>query len=338
MSRIRNRSGRAILAIGVIALLPPSGSGAERTYSPTPIVEVRCHPPVLYRDGVLVVELAGSPHNDFDFGVRPSSVQSKNPDDLFLLSFKPGKNDRTAPVVPPQKFAAMKQITLNPATARGSLSNWWRGDEVPRALRPPELIFTDSGLYQILLGRGLGSEDPSVDACDVDYVNEAKVAGAALPDPALYTVGRSFETGPCNARTFETAVTCPATTIHRGDRLTLELKSKYPARRIGIVDPDWNAFLLPATQDPAHSFPGVRIVAGSEIARADAWESIPSYGIRSVHVETKGGPVFTKSGWYIAIALPGPQCDIETDVGACWIHYIDTPAFSTNEGAGGRGR
>ncbi len=284
-----------------------------------------------------MVEL-DSPHDDFDFGIWPVAAHRQGRSNLFLLTFGPGKSDRIAPVIPPQKFAAMKQITLNPATARGSLSNWWRGREIPRALKPPELIFTDSGAYEILLGAGLGSEDANYDACYVDYVNEEKVAGAVLPDAALFAAHGAFETGPCNARTFETAVTCPATTIHRGETLALELKSKYPARRIGIVDPDWNAFLLPATKDPAHSFPGVRIVAGSEIARADAWESIPSYGIRSLHVETKGGAVFTKSGWYIAIAVPGPQCDIETDVGACWIHYIDTSGISTNAGAGGRRR
>lgn len=325
MSRPFKRIWQAILAIGAIALSPCSGRGAEKTYSPTPVVEIRCRPPVLYRADDLIVELAGSPHDNFDFGISPAAVHSKNPDDLFLLSFKPGKNDHIAPAIPPQKFASMRQIVLNPKTTRGSMSNWWRGYDVPRALKPPELIFTDSGLYQILLGRGLGSEDPSVSACYVDYINEEKKPGAVLPDQALFDLGHAFDVGPCNARTFETAVTCPATTIHRGEQLALELKSECPARRIGIVDPDWNIFLLPAVKDAAHSFPGVRLVAGSEAARAEAWESIPSYGTRSEHGETKGGPVFTKSGWYIAVSVPGPRCDIATDVGACWIHYINAP-------------
>src|SRR5208337_2560956 len=110
-----------------------------------------------------------------------------------------------------------------------------------------------------------------------------------------------------------------------GEKLVLELKSKYPARRIGIVDPDWNTFLLPADKDAAHSFPGVRIVAGSEAARAYSWESTALSGVPSVHIETKSGPIFTKSGWYIAVSVPGPRCDIPSDVGACWIHYIDGP-------------
>lgn len=325
MSRPFKRIWQAILAIGVIALLPYSGRGAEKTYSPTPVVEIRCRPPVLYRADDLIVELAGSPHDNFDFGISPAAVHSKNPNDLFLLSFKPGKNDHIAPVIPPQKFASMWRITLNSKTTRGSMSNWWRGDEVPRALKPPELIFTDSGLYQILLGRGLGSEDPSVSACYVDYVNEEKQAGAVLPDQALFDLGHAFDVGPCSARTFETAVTCPATTIHRGEKLALELKSEYPARRIGIVDPDWNTFLLPAVKDAAHSFPGIRIVTGSETARAYSWESTALSGVPSVHIETKSGPIFTKSGWYVAVSVPGPRCDIATDVGACWIHYIDAP-------------
>jgi len=223
----------------------------------------------------------------------------------------------------------MRQITLNPKTTCGSLSNWWRGKEVPRALKPPELIFTDTGLYQILLGRGLGSEDPSVADCSEYYVNEERQPGAPLEVEALYRVIDSTYRHSCSARTYERAVTCPSTAIHRGEQLALELQSDNPADRIGILDLDWNFFLLPTETNPgpnpARSFPGIRIVAGSETARAYSWESTAAYAEPSVHIETKSGPIFTRSGWYIAIPVPGPRCDIVTDVGACWIHYIDTP-------------
>lgn len=316
----------ALLAIGVIILVPCSGRGAEAPYQPTPEVRIQCRPPVLYRGDDLVVELS-SPHDNFDFGISPAAVHSRDPDELFLLSFEPGRNDHIAPVIPPQKFALMHQITLNTATARGSLSNWWRGDEVPRVLKPPELIFTDFGLYQILLGRGLGSEDPAVSECSVDYVNQRKLPGAALETAALYGVRDStFHHDICGARTFETAVSCPATTVYRGETLALDLVSDHPAGRIGIVDPDWNIYLLPAEKNAGRGAPpGIRIVAGSETAVAYSYESAASYGVPSVDVQTKSGRAFTKSGWYIAISVPGPQCEAVTDVGACWIHYVDAP-------------
>ena len=75
-------------------------------------------------------------------------------------------------MISPNDFALMRQITLNPKTTRASLSNWWRGDGEPRALKPPELVFTDPGLYEILLERALGSEDPVASSCYVSYVDE----------------------------------------------------------------------------------------------------------------------------------------------------------------------
>lgn len=223
----------------------------------------------------------------------------------------------------------MRQIILNTTTALGSLSNWWRGDEVPRALKRPELIFTDSGGYQILLGAGLGSEDPAVDACYVDYVDEERRAGAILGNDARDAVMlNTFRQYACSARTLETAVTCPAKTLYQGDPLTLDLNSEQPASRIGIVDPDWNIFLLPVEKNSRPGMPPeVRILAGAETALPYSYDSAALSGERSVHVETKGGRVFTKSGWYIAVSVPGPRCDREhtTDLGACWIHYLDTP-------------
>ena len=270
-----------------------------------------------------------SPHDNFDFGIRRAAVHGQDPDELFLLSFKPGKNDHIAPLIPPRKFASMRQITLNPKTTCGSLSNWWRGREVPRALKPPELIFTDSGLYQILLGRGLGSEDPRVADCSAYYVNEERQPGAPLEVEALYEVIDSTYYHSCSARTYERAITCPPTAVHRGERLALDLQSDNPASKIGIVDPDWQFFVLPTEKNPgpnpSRSFPGLRIVTGSETARPYSFDSTASYGIPSTHIETSSGRIFTKSGWYIAFPVPSTRCDIENDVGACWIHYINAP-------------
>ncbi|HYA34022.1 MAG TPA: hypothetical protein VEF03_00310, partial [Candidatus Binataceae bacterium] len=200
------------------------------------------------------------------------------------------------------------------------------GDEVPRALKPPELIFTGSGSYEFLLSPGIGGEVSTFGACWVTYVDEERRPGAVLQMDASFTATENtFHQDSCSARTWNDAVMCPATTIYQGDELALYLASRYPARRIGIVDPDWNIYLLPAEKDPETGMPGIRIVAGSEAAQSYSYESAPDLLGRSVHVETKAGRVFTKSGWYIAVSVPGPQCDTTTDVGACWIHYVDRP-------------
>jgi hypothetical protein len=85
----------------------------------------------------------------------------------------------------------MPQITLNTATARGSVSNWWRKPDMVRALKPPELIFSKSGAYEIVLGLSLGAEGSAFGACWVDYVDEQKQAGARLKVQAPYDVIRN---------------------------------------------------------------------------------------------------------------------------------------------------
>jgi hypothetical protein len=312
----------------VLFLVQGLAGGADVPYLGDLEVKIRCHPSVVYRGDTFVVEF-GSPHTGFDFGISRAAVHSKN-HDLFLLSFKPGKNDHIAPVIPPQKFAAMRQVTLNTTTTRGSLSNLWRGEEVPRALKAPELIFTNSGLYEILLSLALGSEDAAYNGCDVYYINEEKQAGALLGDQALFGVMEdTFHQLACSASIWRSAIDCPTTPVYRGEMLALDLKSPYPASRIGIVDPGWNIYMLPVAKNlgprAEGSFPGLRIIAGSESARAYSYQSAASPNVRSVHVDTRGGRVFRASGWYLAMPVPGPRCDSETDVSACWIHYIDAP-------------
>jgi hypothetical protein len=319
----------ALLAIGAIALIPCSPRAAEAAFIGSLRVKIRCHPPIVYRGDDVVVDL-DTPHPNFDFGIYVLyPLSNPKPSKLFLLTFEPGKNDRTPPVIPPRKFAAMRQITLNTATARGSASNWWQGDEVPRAVKPPRRIFTNSGSYEILLGLALGAEDTESDSCWVDYVNEEKRPGAQLPQNDVLTdlMRDTFRQWGCGFKMPQRRITCPTTTIYKGETLALDLVSKHPAGRIGIVDPDWNLFLLPAEKHAGQgAHPGLRIAAGSETARAYSYESAPDYLGRSVRVETKGGRVFTKTGWYIAMSVPGPLCDPGADVGACWIHYVDARA------------
>jgi len=329
------KSSLALLTSVVIVLVTCLPRGLDADSLGSLEVKMRCHPPVLYRGGSLVVEF-DSPHDNFDFAIQARYglapvVAHPKADKLFLLTFEPGKNDRIPPVISPREFASMNQITLNTVTARGSAGTVWQGEEIPRALKPPESIFTESGTYQILLSRALGAEDAFFGACYVDYVDEEREAGTFLPKEVLSTVMNStFSQLGCRATEAwggsGSPITCPTTPLYKGEPLVLLLLSGRPARRIGIVDPDWNFFLLPAEKNPTeHGHPGVRTIAGSESAKASSYESAPSSGSRPKHVQTKGGRVFTKSGWYIAMPVPGPRCDEPTDLDACWIHYIDAP-------------
>jgi len=122
---------------------------------------LRCSPERLYRGETVTVDLPAE-HDGYDFAILCHALEQ------YLISFKPGPLDRIGPVIAPGVFAKMRQVKLSTAEARGSLSAPWRPDR-PRALKPPEKIFTESGSYEVLLGPALGAEDADFDACWVDY-------------------------------------------------------------------------------------------------------------------------------------------------------------------------
>jgi len=127
--------------------------------------QLRCSPEKLYRGGILTVDLPAA-HEGYDLAILGRAMKQ------YLISFQPGPLDRIAPVIAASAFASMRQVRLS-TEARGSLSGPWLADR-PRALKPPEKIFTQSGPYEVLLGPALGAEDSDFDACWVDYFDYPK--------------------------------------------------------------------------------------------------------------------------------------------------------------------
>jgi len=133
-------------------------------------VDLHCTPSVLYRGDTLTVDLP-EPHGGLDFAIMNYQT------DTFLISFVPNTRrkyrDKIAPVIPDPEFARMKQIKILTSSARGSLWNSW-GWNGPRTLKPPQLIFTKSGLYDVQMGTPRGPEFEDFMACSVTYCDYAK--------------------------------------------------------------------------------------------------------------------------------------------------------------------
>lgn len=123
-----------------------------------------CRPQVLYRGDTLTIDLP-NPHGDYEFAVWGEDLE------LMMISFKPGPKDNIGPVIPPKVFRAMQRIELLTTAARGSPSDFWHGSDARRAARPPKSIFTNTGLYEVLLGPAIGAEDADFDGCWVDYID-----------------------------------------------------------------------------------------------------------------------------------------------------------------------
>ncbi|MDO8432878.1 MAG: hypothetical protein Q7S58_10775 [Candidatus Binatus sp.] len=131
---------------------------------------LHCSPKVLYRGDTLTVDLP-EPHGGLDFAIMNYQT------DTFMISFEPNAGgkypDTIAPVIPDPEFAGMKQIKLPTSSARGSLSDSW-GWNGPHALKPPQLIFTKSGSYEVVMGTPRGPEFADFDACWVTYFDRPK--------------------------------------------------------------------------------------------------------------------------------------------------------------------
>ncbi len=160
---------------------------------------LRCSPDRLYRGESVTVDLPAE-HEGYDFAILCHGLKQN------LISFKPGPLDRIGPVMAPGVFAKMRQVKLSPAEARGSLSPPWRPDR-PRALKPPEKIFTESGPYEVVLGPALGEEDGEFDACWVRYFDFPRPqTGASSHSTGDAVDIRSRDMSDEQKRAFERAV------------------------------------------------------------------------------------------------------------------------------------
>jgi hypothetical protein len=133
-------------------------------------LHLHCSPKVLYQGDTLTVDLP-EPHGGLDFAIMNYQT------DTFLISFVPNTRrkhrDKIAPVIPDPEFARMKQIKLLTSSARGSLWNSW-GWNGPHTLKPPQLIFTKSGLYDVQMGTPYGPEFEDFAVCAVTYCDYPK--------------------------------------------------------------------------------------------------------------------------------------------------------------------
>ncbi|MDO8434197.1 MAG: peptidoglycan-binding domain-containing protein [Candidatus Binatus sp.] len=158
------------LAIKCLAFAISVASVVFAAIQPVTAIEdsLHCSPKVLYRGDTLTVDLP-EPHGGLDFAIMHI--------DTFLISFEPNAGgkypDTIAPVIPDPEFARMKQIKILTTSARGSLWNSW-GWNSPHTLKPPQLIFTKSGSYEVLMGTPRGPEFEEFDGCWVTYFDYPK--------------------------------------------------------------------------------------------------------------------------------------------------------------------
>jgi hypothetical protein len=121
-----------------------------------------CKPVRLYRGDTLAVTF-DSPHHDEDLAVLNEDNR------MVLISFKRQPEDKTDPVIPQGEFGKMKQVRLATADARGSVMEPWVQGKDAAVLKQPQLIFTKTGNYEVIVGHNLKSPNSEIDVCYLYY-------------------------------------------------------------------------------------------------------------------------------------------------------------------------
>ena len=145
-----------------------------------------CQPTHLYRGDILRVTLS-PPQNGCDMAILSGFSEPK------MVSLKPLPQDKVAPMIPPAKFSAMKHVDLVTTEAVGCpLSSNTKPGE-PATLESPELIFSKSDDYVVMVGNKLRYSDESsvFSTCNVEYSDHLRPKSAsprkstphALPHP-----------------------------------------------------------------------------------------------------------------------------------------------------------
>jgi hypothetical protein len=146
-----------------------------------------CKPTHLYRGDTLRVTLS-APQNGCDMVILPGFSEPK------IVSFTPLPGDKVAPMIAPEKFAKAKYIDLVTTEAKGSSFSLYAKPGEPAALKSPELIFSKSNDYAVLVGKNLRYADDSAvfSTCNVEYSDQVRpksasrrksTAHAVLPHP-----------------------------------------------------------------------------------------------------------------------------------------------------------
>jgi hypothetical protein len=129
---------------------------------PAEEIDFYCEQTRLYRGDTLVVDFH-SPRDDADLAIMNADGQT------MLISFKRQPEDKVDPVIPRSDFAKMKIVRLGTANARGSVVEPWAHAKAAAVLRQPELIFTKTGNYEVVVGQDLKSPNGSIGVCYIYY-------------------------------------------------------------------------------------------------------------------------------------------------------------------------
>jgi hypothetical protein len=170
-----------VLCLPLLLLFWPAPVAAQETCG-----YFTCKPTHLYRGDTLRVTLS-PPQNGCDMAIFTGNFEPK------MVSFTPLPEDKVAPMIPPEKFAKAKYIDLVTTEAKGSPFSLNTKPHEPSALKSPELIFSKSHDYAVLIGKNLRYEDDSVfSTCNVQYSDRVRpksasrrksTAHAVLPHP-----------------------------------------------------------------------------------------------------------------------------------------------------------
>ena len=130
-------------------------------------IDFDCEPVRLYRGDILAVNFH-SPHNNAELAIANADGQT------MVISFKRGPEDKVDSVIPHDKFGKMKQVTLDTAKAQGSVMKQWAHGKTQAVLDPPQLIFTKTGNYDLIVGESITSPNGEIDVCDLYYYDYSR--------------------------------------------------------------------------------------------------------------------------------------------------------------------
>jgi len=129
---------------------------------PAEEIDFYCERTRLYRGDTLVVDFH-SPHDNADLAISNADGQT------MLISFKRRPQDKVDPVIPQGEFGKMKQVRLATDKARGSVLEPWVEGKAAAVLKQPQLVFTETGNYDLIVGQDLKSPNSEIDVCDLYY-------------------------------------------------------------------------------------------------------------------------------------------------------------------------
>jgi len=283
---------------------------------------LKCRPERLYRGDSLTIDLP-EPHDGVEFGIFTPTLRFSSDGRMFLISFKPTQKDTIPPVIAPEAFARMKQVVLPTTTARGTLYNLPFTSPEESPVKPSALIFTKTVTYWAELGRDLGADLAESDdvpcLCEFDYFDrDAPKPGENVPRDALFAPYNPLRQHP------HLNLGCPARTLYRGDTLAVDLPKSHRGDQFAIVDPDWTLLMISFNFSDAGVAPAI---SSDRFARMNQARLLTKEAKGSRYQELSGfrvpQPIFTRSGWYLALIGTDFRRNDNGPFGTCWFHYVN---------------